>query len=178
MSIKLAFIAIIAALAQLGLAVLASGGFGPFFSHRGTHRACVVVFVLLAASFFSSGNLSSGEREDRANRWVFVAFGRLDRFAGGRASLYRSDRLLDHRRRDDTLDRRRARRDWRRAAPLACLCARPQVQRTCRHSAEPSARNERHLSHHSQPELSRPVDRCCRLGARLPLRWSASSSRF
>lgn len=77
MSIKLAFIAIIAALAQLGLAVLASGGFGPFFSHRALIALCAVVFALLAASLFSSGNLSSGEREDRANRWVFVAFGLL-----------------------------------------------------------------------------------------------------
>ena len=34
-----------------------------------------MVFALAVASFFAGGNLSSGEREDRGNRWVIVAFG-------------------------------------------------------------------------------------------------------
>jgi len=34
-----------------------------------------VVFALAVASFFAGGNLSSGVREDRRNRWVIVAFG-------------------------------------------------------------------------------------------------------
>jgi protein-S-isoprenylcysteine O-methyltransferase Ste14 len=33
-----------------------------------------VTLVLTVASLFSSGNLSSGEQEDRGNRWVFIAF--------------------------------------------------------------------------------------------------------
>jgi len=31
--------------------------------------------VRVAASLLTRGNLSPGEREDRANRWVLVAFG-------------------------------------------------------------------------------------------------------
>jgi len=37
----------------------------------------VVVCLLLVASTFTSGNLSSGEREDRGNRWVLAVFGVL-----------------------------------------------------------------------------------------------------
>ncbi|MGP8233070.1 MAG: methyltransferase family protein [Methylovirgula sp.] len=77
MNIKLAFVAIVAVLIQFGLAIFGSGGFGPFFSHPALVALCVVVLVLLVASFFSSGNLSAGEREDRGNRWVFAAFGVL-----------------------------------------------------------------------------------------------------
>jgi protein-S-isoprenylcysteine O-methyltransferase Ste14 len=33
--------------------------------------------VLLLVTSFSSGNLSSGKKEDRGNRWVFTAFGIL-----------------------------------------------------------------------------------------------------
>jgi protein-S-isoprenylcysteine O-methyltransferase Ste14 len=32
---------------------------------------------MVVVGLFSSGNLSTGEREDRGNRWVFVAFGVL-----------------------------------------------------------------------------------------------------
>ncbi len=77
MNVKLALVAIVAVLIQLGLAIFGSGGFGPFFSHAALVALCVVVFILLVASFFSSGNLSAGEREDRGNRWVFAAFGVL-----------------------------------------------------------------------------------------------------
>lgn len=77
MNVKLALVAIVAVLIQLGLAVLGLGGFGPFFSHAALVALCVVVFILLIASFFSNGNLSAGEREDRGNRWVFAAFGVL-----------------------------------------------------------------------------------------------------
>jgi protein-S-isoprenylcysteine O-methyltransferase Ste14 len=34
----------------------------------------IVLVVLSGAALFTSGNLSSGEREDRSNRWVLVAF--------------------------------------------------------------------------------------------------------
>jgi protein-S-isoprenylcysteine O-methyltransferase Ste14 len=34
----------------------------------------IVVFALSAVALFSGGNLSPGEREDRANRWVIIAF--------------------------------------------------------------------------------------------------------
>src|SRR5581483_8331936 len=34
----------------------------------------VVLFALTVASLFTAGNLSSGQREDRANRWVLIVF--------------------------------------------------------------------------------------------------------
>jgi len=65
---------ILATLAYLGLAVLGWGGFAAFFSHPALIALTIVVFVLSGLALFSSGNLSPGEREDRANRWVLVPF--------------------------------------------------------------------------------------------------------
>ncbi len=59
----------------LGLAVLGRGGFGAFFSHPALIALVVAVVALSVAALFSSGNVSPGEREDRGNRWVIVAFG-------------------------------------------------------------------------------------------------------
>jgi protein-S-isoprenylcysteine O-methyltransferase Ste14 len=59
------------------LAVLGWGGFQAFFAHPARIALTVVLFALAAAAVFTSGNLSSGEREDRGNRWVLVAFGVL-----------------------------------------------------------------------------------------------------
>jgi protein-S-isoprenylcysteine O-methyltransferase Ste14 len=61
--------------AYLGLAVLGWGGLAAFFSQPALVALAIVVFALAGASFFAGGNLSSGVREDRANRWVIVAFG-------------------------------------------------------------------------------------------------------
>jgi hypothetical protein len=35
----------------------------------------LIALAIVAFALFSGGNLSSGVREDRANRWVIVAFG-------------------------------------------------------------------------------------------------------
>jgi protein-S-isoprenylcysteine O-methyltransferase Ste14 len=49
---------------------------GPsFFSHPARIALAVVIFPLTGAALFSRGNLSAGEREDRGNRWVLIAFG-------------------------------------------------------------------------------------------------------
>jgi protein-S-isoprenylcysteine O-methyltransferase Ste14 len=61
-------------LAYLALAVLGWGGLGAFFSHPARIALAIVTFVLAAVALFSGGNLSPGVREDRANRWVLVAF--------------------------------------------------------------------------------------------------------
>jgi protein-S-isoprenylcysteine O-methyltransferase Ste14 len=61
----------------LGLAVLGWGGFAPFFAHPARIAVTVIFFVLTIASVFTAGNLSTGEREDRGNRWVLAAFGIL-----------------------------------------------------------------------------------------------------
>lgn len=70
----LAFIALAATLAYLGLAILGWGGFAAFFSHPARIALAITLFVLSGAGLFSSGNLSPGEREDRTNRWVFIPF--------------------------------------------------------------------------------------------------------
>ena len=62
-------------LAYLGLAILGWGGFGAFFSHTPLVALTLVLFALTLLAPFSGGNLSSGVREDRENRWVLVAFG-------------------------------------------------------------------------------------------------------
>lgn len=58
----------------LGLAVLGWGGPAAFFSHPPLVALALVLASLAAASYFTSGNLSPGVREDRSNRWVLVAF--------------------------------------------------------------------------------------------------------
>ncbi len=63
------------ALLYIGLAILGSGGFTAFFSHPPLIALTIVFFANLASAFLTAGNLSSGEREDRANRWVLPAFG-------------------------------------------------------------------------------------------------------
>ncbi len=63
--------------AYLGLAVLGAGGFAAFFSQPALIGLAVVLAALGVASFFAGGNLSSGEREDRSNRWVIPVFGAL-----------------------------------------------------------------------------------------------------
>jgi protein-S-isoprenylcysteine O-methyltransferase Ste14 len=72
---KLVFTTTVATLAYLGLALLGWGGFAAFFSHPALIALTIVGFVLSGIALFSSGNLSSGEREDRANRWVLAVFG-------------------------------------------------------------------------------------------------------
>ncbi|PZR81804.1 MAG: isoprenylcysteine carboxyl methyltransferase, partial [Hyphomicrobiales bacterium] len=60
--------------AYLGLAVLGWGGFAAFFSHRALRALAAALFVMSGAALFAGGNLSSGVREDRGNRWVIAAF--------------------------------------------------------------------------------------------------------
>jgi protein-S-isoprenylcysteine O-methyltransferase Ste14 len=72
---KLAIFAVVATLAYLGLAILGWGGFAGFFSHPALIALASTLFVLTGVALFSGANLSPGEREDRANRWVIAAFG-------------------------------------------------------------------------------------------------------
>jgi protein-S-isoprenylcysteine O-methyltransferase Ste14 len=74
MRAKLFLLAIILVVVQVGLAIGAEGGFSAFFSHPPLVALVVIIVVMLPVAFFSPGNLSTGEREDRSNRWVFIAF--------------------------------------------------------------------------------------------------------
>ncbi len=71
---KVAFAAVAGTAAYLGLAILGSGGFAAFFSHPPLIALTIIFFVLTGAALFTQGNISSGEREDRSNRWVLAAF--------------------------------------------------------------------------------------------------------
>jgi protein-S-isoprenylcysteine O-methyltransferase Ste14 len=79
---KLAFFAIVGTLAYLGLAVWGMGGFGAFFSHAALVVVALATLVMTVASLFTEVNLSSGEREDRANRWVLPAFAVIGLLSG------------------------------------------------------------------------------------------------
>jgi protein-S-isoprenylcysteine O-methyltransferase Ste14 len=74
LSPKLAVSGLAIVLFQLGLAVLGWGGFSAFFSHPALTALTVSSLVLFVISLFSSGNVSTGEQEDRGNRWVIGAF--------------------------------------------------------------------------------------------------------
>ena len=73
--LDLALFTIAATLAYLGLAILGRGGFAAFFSHAALIALAIALVLLAGAALFTQGNLSAGEREDRANRWVLIAFG-------------------------------------------------------------------------------------------------------
>ena len=71
----LALITVAATFAYLGLAILGWGGFAACFSHSALIALTILLFALSGVAIFSDGNLSRGVREDRANRWVIIAFG-------------------------------------------------------------------------------------------------------
>jgi protein-S-isoprenylcysteine O-methyltransferase Ste14 len=77
MTPKIALVAIASVVVQLGLAIFAIGGFAAFFSHPALVALVVICFVLTFIALFSEGNLSTGAREARGNRWVLAAFGIL-----------------------------------------------------------------------------------------------------
>ena len=65
------------------MAVLGWGGLAAFFSHPALIALAFALFALAGVALFAGGNLSSGVREDRSNRWVIVALmliGLLDAF--------------------------------------------------------------------------------------------------
>jgi protein-S-isoprenylcysteine O-methyltransferase Ste14 len=51
------------------------GGWTTFFSHPALVALTIATLGLIVVGPLSNVNLSSGEKEDRANRWVFIAFG-------------------------------------------------------------------------------------------------------
>lgn len=72
---RLAFFTIAASLAYLWLAILGEGGFTAFFSRPALSVTAAAFIVMAGAALFTSANLSSGEREDRGNRWIIPAVG-------------------------------------------------------------------------------------------------------
>jgi protein-S-isoprenylcysteine O-methyltransferase Ste14 len=66
----------------IGLAVWAFGGPHAFFAHPPLTALVVITLIAVVGGMFTQGNLSSGEREDRGNRWVFILFTLLGVFGG------------------------------------------------------------------------------------------------
>lgn len=62
-------------LAYVGLAIVGWGGFDAFFASPARTALVIVTAAMAGAALFSSANLSTGEREDRSNRWVIGALG-------------------------------------------------------------------------------------------------------
>jgi hypothetical protein len=120
---RLTLITIVATLAYLGLAILGWGGFAAFFSHPALIALAIVLFALSGVAIFSGGNLSRGVREDRANRWVILAFGLIGLVAAYLPAYTDRKGVLDPRRGCLPLVWcRSVRRRWR-VADLAGLCA-------------------------------------------------------
>jgi protein-S-isoprenylcysteine O-methyltransferase Ste14 len=71
---RLALLSLGSTLVFLGLAILGFGGLGAFFSHPPLVALAIVTVLLAGVALLSEGNLSSGEQEDRGNRWVLLAF--------------------------------------------------------------------------------------------------------
>lgn len=65
---------LVGAAAYGGLAILGWGGFRPFFSYMPLTVLFVVLLAMTVVALFAGGNLSSGVREDRENRWVIAVF--------------------------------------------------------------------------------------------------------
>jgi protein-S-isoprenylcysteine O-methyltransferase Ste14 len=57
-----------------GLAVWGWGGWSAFMAHPARAGAVVAMAVISVAAMFTSGNISSGRREDTKNRWVLLPF--------------------------------------------------------------------------------------------------------
>ena len=88
---RMAVFSVVGMLAYLCLPVVGEGGLGPFLSHPPLVALVLVTLALTASALFSRGNLSSGEREDRTNRWVLGAFALIGLMLGYAPAL--SDRL-------------------------------------------------------------------------------------
>jgi protein-S-isoprenylcysteine O-methyltransferase Ste14 len=80
--LKMAIFMVIGILAYLWLAVVGFGGFAAFFAQPALVALIVVTIGLAIAAVFTEGNLSSGEREDRSNRWVIAALGVIGLLGG------------------------------------------------------------------------------------------------
>jgi protein-S-isoprenylcysteine O-methyltransferase Ste14 len=69
-----AFVSLVGTLVFFGLTILGRGGFAAFFVHPALTAVAIAGVVLVGVALFSRGNLSPGDREDRGNRWVLIAF--------------------------------------------------------------------------------------------------------
>lgn len=69
-------------LAYIALPILGEGSVEPFLTRPPLIALMAAFGVMTVVSLFAGGNVSSGVREDRSNRWVLVAFGVLGLLGG------------------------------------------------------------------------------------------------
>src|SRR5262249_4573610 len=81
LSLRLTLI-LVATVVYLGLAMVGYGGIGTFLFNPGRGAPVVAALALSGAAVFVGGNISSGEREDRGNRWVIAALGAIGLLMG------------------------------------------------------------------------------------------------
>src|SRR5271165_800998 len=91
LSLRMAVFTTLGVLAYLALAVAGEGSLDAYAAHPSLLALALVTAALGAAALFTRGNLSAGVREDRANRWVIVAFGIIGLLLGYLPAL--TDRL-------------------------------------------------------------------------------------
>jgi protein-S-isoprenylcysteine O-methyltransferase Ste14 len=73
-SMKVVITVVLTIVIQFGLAIAGWGGWAAFFRHRVFWALACVTLLLAVLAVPSGGGLSSGEKEDRGNRWVLGAF--------------------------------------------------------------------------------------------------------
>jgi protein-S-isoprenylcysteine O-methyltransferase Ste14 len=73
-SVKIIVTGMVSIVIQFGLAIAGWGGWGAFFAHPALRGLTGVTVILAALAVPSGGSISSGEKEDRGNRWVLGAF--------------------------------------------------------------------------------------------------------
>jgi protein-S-isoprenylcysteine O-methyltransferase Ste14 len=76
-SVKIIITGAVSIIIQFGLAIAGWGGWSAFFSHPALRALVWVAAGLALLAVFSGAGMSSGEKEDRANRWVLGAFGAI-----------------------------------------------------------------------------------------------------
>jgi protein-S-isoprenylcysteine O-methyltransferase Ste14 len=72
--VKILITVVVSIVIQFGLAITGWGGWGAFFAHPALRVLAWVTVGLTVFAVFSGGGISSGEKEDRSNRWVLGAF--------------------------------------------------------------------------------------------------------
>jgi protein-S-isoprenylcysteine O-methyltransferase Ste14 len=74
-SVKVLITAVVSIIIQFALAIAGWDGWNKFFAHSAFKAIAVVMLVLSLLAIPSGGGVSTGEKEDRSNRWVLWAFG-------------------------------------------------------------------------------------------------------
>jgi protein-S-isoprenylcysteine O-methyltransferase Ste14 len=71
---KLVVFSVVSILVYFGLAALGEGSIAAFVTSPPLLALVIITLAFTVLSMFTEGNISSGEHEDRSNRWVIVAF--------------------------------------------------------------------------------------------------------